>query len=110
METHQAGGGATSCSKLEAILEPRPSSPVFMLQEGNAAYSPGRSTPAQYNCSTPDSELEHTGPYKGTEAGQEGNWGTDNLLLAPLLPIQSVRLMPSGEASSFPGCVQGGNR
>ncbi|XP_066466674.1 protein transport protein Sec16A isoform X2 [Tiliqua scincoides] len=65
------------------------------IKEGSVAYNTGRSSPQQYVCSTPSSELEHIGQNDGMGTGQEMNSGTDNPLLAPLLPMQSVQLMPS---------------
>ncbi|KAJ7308435.1 hypothetical protein JRQ81_008983 [Phrynocephalus forsythii] len=68
------------------------------IKEGSLAYPPGRSTPQQYDCSTPSSELDHGSQTEGS--GQEANAGPENPLLASLLPgvtqsMQGVRLMPS---------------
>lgn len=101
------------CGKLEMILEPTPLSLVFSPQEGSVAYSPEDVLhPQQYPCSTPNSELENVGQSEGTETGLEVNLGNDNLLLAPLLPLQSVQLMPSGEEIFLPLYTrkEGGNK
>nr|XP_028570104.1 protein transport protein Sec16A isoform X1 [Podarcis muralis] len=71
------------------------------IKEGGIAYSAGRSTPQQYACSTPSSELDHVSQSEGMGAGHEMLSGSDNPLLASLLPgtghpVQpSVQLMPS---------------
>ncbi|XP_056668665.1 protein transport protein Sec16A isoform X7 [Monodelphis domestica] len=66
------------------------------IEEGDVIWNQDRATPHQYP-STPSSELEQ---YDGTGHGQEIGPGTDNPLLASLLPNteqsnQSIRLMPS---------------
>lgn len=71
------------------------------VQEGAIAYSTDRSTPQQYPCSTPSSELDHTSQYDGAGVGHDMVPGAENALLASLLPnmaqqMQSVQLMPSG--------------
>ncbi|XP_053138178.1 protein transport protein Sec16A isoform X3 [Hemicordylus capensis] len=70
------------------------------IKEGSIAYSAGRSTPQQYACSTPSSELDQASPHEGLGAGPEASSGPENPLLASLLPsmghpLQSVQLMPS---------------
>nr|XP_020650457.1 protein transport protein Sec16A [Pogona vitticeps] len=70
------------------------------IQEGSLAYAPGRSTPQQYACSTPSSELDRVSQSEGMGSGQEATAGSENPLLASLLPgvthaMQGVRLMPS---------------
>ncbi|XP_068925306.1 protein transport protein Sec16A isoform X4 [Petaurus breviceps papuanus] len=66
------------------------------IEEGDVIWNQDRATPHQYP-STPSSELEQ---YDGTGHGQEIGPGTDNPLLASLLPNteqsnQNIRLMPS---------------
>ncbi|XP_027725144.1 protein transport protein Sec16A isoform X6 [Vombatus ursinus] len=66
------------------------------IEEGDIIWNQDRATPRQYP-STPSSELEQ---YDGTGHGQEIGPGTDNPLLASLLPNteqsnQNIRLMPS---------------
>ncbi|XP_072489037.1 protein transport protein Sec16A isoform X3 [Notamacropus eugenii] len=66
------------------------------IEEGDVVWNQDRATPHQYP-STPSSELEQ---YDGTGHGQEIGPGTDNPLLASLLPNteqpnQNIRLMPS---------------
>ncbi|XP_042334135.1 protein transport protein Sec16A isoform X2 [Sceloporus undulatus] len=70
------------------------------IKEGSLAYSAGRSTPQQYACSTPSSELDRISQSEGIGPGQDMSSGPDNPLLASLLPnathpIQGVQLMPS---------------
>ncbi|XP_015269706.1 PREDICTED: protein transport protein Sec16A isoform X2 [Gekko japonicus] len=78
------------------------------IKEGCIAYSIDRSTPQQYVCSTPSSDLDHVGQSEGMGAGQEMNAGPGNPLLAPLLPtaahpMQSVQLMPSAPPNILEG-------
>ncbi|XP_074066812.1 protein transport protein Sec16A isoform X4 [Macrotis lagotis] len=66
------------------------------IEEGDVIWNQDRTTPHQYP-STPSSELEQ---YDGTGRSQEIGSGTDNPLLATLLPNteqsnQNIRLMPS---------------
>ncbi|XP_038601780.1 protein transport protein Sec16A isoform X7 [Tachyglossus aculeatus] len=66
------------------------------IKEGDIIWNPDRGTPQQYP-STPSSELEQ---YDGPGLAQEMDAGTDNPLLASLLPNleppnQNVLLMPS---------------
>ncbi|KAH0615452.1 hypothetical protein JD844_004699 [Phrynosoma platyrhinos] len=70
------------------------------IKEGSLAYSAGRSTPQQYACSTPSSELDRISQSEGIGPGQDMSSGPDNPLLASLLPsathsMQGVQLMPS---------------
>ncbi|XP_043839408.1 protein transport protein Sec16A isoform X5 [Dromiciops gliroides] len=67
------------------------------IEEGDIVWNQDRATPHQYP-STPSSELEQ---YDGTGHSQEIGPGTDNALLASLLPStdqshQNILLMPSG--------------
>ncbi|KAJ6653310.1 hypothetical protein lerEdw1_009339 [Lerista edwardsae] len=73
------------------------------IREGSVAYSAGRSTPQQFACSSPASEPEPGGLSDAAGAGQETGAGTDNPLLAPLLPMQSVQLMPSAPPAFLDG-------
>ncbi|XP_063000942.1 protein transport protein Sec16A isoform X3 [Elgaria multicarinata webbii] len=79
------------------------------IKEGALAYHTGRSTPQQYTCSTPSSELDHASQHEAVSAGQEMNPGPDNPLLASLQPlstghsVQSVQLMPSAPAAILNG-------
>nr|XP_048678642.1 protein transport protein Sec16A isoform X1 [Caretta caretta] len=70
------------------------------IKDGTIAYNADRSTPQQYACSTPSSELDHISQCDGTGSGQEMGPATENPLLASLLPntvypMQGVQLMPS---------------
>uniref|UniRef100_A0A8C9G8Y2 Protein transport protein sec16 n=1 Tax=Pavo cristatus TaxID=9049 RepID=A0A8C9G8Y2_PAVCR len=56
------------------------------IKEGAIAYSTDRSTPQQYPCSTPSSELDHTSQYDGAGVGHDMGPGAENALLASLLP------------------------
>lgn len=74
----------------------------FLLKEGVIAYSADRSTPQQYASSTPSSELDHISQCDGAGGTPDMGPGTENQLLASLLPnmvqpMQSVQLMPSGQ-------------
>ncbi|XP_040386969.1 protein transport protein Sec16A isoform X17 [Cygnus olor] len=78
------------------------------IKEGAIAYNTDRSTPQQYPCSTPSSELDHTSQYDGGGVGHDTGPGTENALLASLLPnmsqqIQSVQLMPSAPQAILDG-------
>ncbi|XP_069729600.1 protein transport protein Sec16A isoform X1 [Phaenicophaeus curvirostris] len=70
------------------------------IKEGAIAYSTDRSTPPPYACSTPSSELDHSSQCDGAGVGRDVGPGTENALLASLLPnvaqqMQTVQLMPS---------------
>ncbi|XP_035197306.1 protein transport protein Sec16A isoform X2 [Oxyura jamaicensis] len=78
------------------------------IKEGAIAYNTDRSTPQQYPCSTPSSELDHTSQYDGGGVGHDMGPGTENALLASLLPntsqqMQSVQLMPSAPQAILDG-------
>ncbi|XP_066836860.1 protein transport protein Sec16A isoform X5 [Anser cygnoides] len=78
------------------------------IKEGAIAYNTDRSTPQQCPCSTPSSELDHTSQYDGGGVGHDMGPGTENALLASLLPnmsqqMQSVQLMPSAPQAILDG-------
>eukprot|EP00075_Anas_platyrhynchos_P037287 XP_027326540.1 protein transport protein Sec16A isoform X6 [Anas platyrhynchos] len=78
------------------------------IKGGAIAYNTDRSTPQQYPCSTPSSELDHTSQYDGGGVGHDMGPGTENALLASLLPnmsqqMQSVQLMPSAPQAILDG-------
>uniref|UniRef100_A0A7M4FWJ9 Protein transport protein sec16 n=1 Tax=Crocodylus porosus TaxID=8502 RepID=A0A7M4FWJ9_CROPO len=78
------------------------------IKEGVIAYSTDRSTPQQYASSTPSSELDHISQCDGAGATPDVGPGTENQLLASLLPnmvqpIQSVQLMPSAPHAILDG-------
>lgn len=82
------------------------------IKEGAIAYSTDRSTPQQYPCSTPSSELDHTSQYDGAGVGHDMVPGAENALLASLLPnmaqqMQSVQLMPSAPQAILDGSTAG---
>uniref|UniRef100_A0A669QDD5 Protein transport protein sec16 n=1 Tax=Phasianus colchicus TaxID=9054 RepID=A0A669QDD5_PHACC len=82
------------------------------IKEGAIAYSTDRSTPQQYPCSTPSSELDHTSQYDGAGVGHDVGPGAENVLLASLLPnmaqqMQSVQLMPSAPQAILDGSAAG---
>ncbi|XP_072209138.1 protein transport protein Sec16A isoform X6 [Excalfactoria chinensis] len=82
------------------------------IKEGAIAYSTDRSTPQQYQCSTPSSELDHTSQYDGAGVGHDVGPGPENALLASLLPsmaqqMQSVQLMPSAPQAILDGSAAG---
>ncbi|XP_015734342.1 protein transport protein Sec16A isoform X7 [Coturnix japonica] len=82
------------------------------IKEGAIAYSTDRSTPQQYPCSTPSSELDHTSQYDGAGVGHDVGPGPENALLASLLPnmaqqMQSVQLMPSAPQAILDGSAAG---
>uniref|UniRef100_A0A8C9G362 Protein transport protein sec16 n=1 Tax=Pavo cristatus TaxID=9049 RepID=A0A8C9G362_PAVCR len=82
------------------------------IKEGAIAYSTDRSTPQQYPCSTPSSELDHTSQYDGAGVGHDMGPGAENALLASLLPnmaqqVQSVQLMPSAPQAILDGSAAG---
>uniref|UniRef100_A0A674KDL7 Protein transport protein sec16 n=1 Tax=Terrapene triunguis TaxID=2587831 RepID=A0A674KDL7_9SAUR len=78
------------------------------IKDGTIAYNADRSTPQQYACSTPSSELDHISQCDGTGSGQEMGPATENPLLASLLPntvhpMQGVQLMPSAPQTILEG-------
>ncbi|XP_062446645.1 protein transport protein Sec16A isoform X5 [Rhea pennata] len=78
------------------------------IKEGAIAYNADRSTPQQYACSTPSSELDHASQCDGAGVGHDMGPGTENALLASLLPsmaqqMQSVQLMPSAPQAILDG-------
>ncbi|XP_025917881.1 protein transport protein Sec16A isoform X6 [Apteryx rowi] len=78
------------------------------IKEGAIAYNADRSTPQQYACSTPSSELDHASQCDGAGVGHDMGAGTENALLASLLPsmaqqMQSVQLMPSAPQTILDG-------
>ncbi|XP_067398292.1 protein transport protein Sec16A, partial [Emydura macquarii macquarii] len=78
------------------------------IKDGTIAYNADRSTPQQYACSTPSSELDHISQCDGTGPGQEMGPATENPLLASLLPnmvqpMQGVQLMPSAPQTILEG-------
>ncbi|XP_064379938.1 protein transport protein Sec16A isoform X5 [Dromaius novaehollandiae] len=78
------------------------------IKEGAIAYNADRSTPQQYACSTPSSELDHASQCDGAGVGHDMGPGTENALLASLLPsmaqqMQSVQLMPSAPQTILDG-------
>ncbi|XP_067165434.1 protein transport protein Sec16A isoform X5 [Apteryx mantelli] len=78
------------------------------IKEGAIAYNADRSTPQQYVCSTPSSELDHASQCDGAGVGHDMGAGTENALLASLLPsmaqqMQSVQLMPSAPQTILDG-------
>ncbi|XP_052523480.1 protein transport protein Sec16A isoform X7 [Tympanuchus pallidicinctus] len=82
------------------------------IKEGAIAYSTDRSTPQQYPCSTPSSELDHPSQYDGAGVGHDVGPGAENALLASLLPnmaqqMQSVQLMPSAPQAILDGSAAG---
>ncbi|XP_021269478.1 protein transport protein Sec16A isoform X5 [Numida meleagris] len=82
------------------------------IKEGTIAYNTDRSTPQQYPCSTPSSELDHTSQYDGAGVGHDMGPGAENALLASLLPsmaqqMQSVQLMPSAPQAILDGSAAG---
>nr|XP_033816035.1 protein transport protein Sec16A isoform X3 [Geotrypetes seraphini] len=67
------------------------------IKQGAVMYSSDRATPQQYACSTPSSELDHISQSDSTGAAQEVNFGTDNPLMATLIPntvqaLQGIQL------------------
>ncbi|XP_042686603.1 protein transport protein Sec16A isoform X3 [Centrocercus urophasianus] len=82
------------------------------IKEGAIAYITDRSTPQQYPCSTPSSELDHPSQYDGAGVGHDVGPGAENALLASLLPnmaqqMQSVQLMPSAPQAILDGSAAG---
>ncbi|XP_006016927.1 protein transport protein Sec16A isoform X1 [Alligator sinensis] len=78
------------------------------IKEGIIAYSADRSTPQQYASSTPSSELDHISQCDGAGGTPDMGPGTENQLLASLLPnmvqpMQSVQLMPSAPHTILDG-------
>ncbi|KYO23404.1 protein transport protein Sec16A isoform C [Alligator mississippiensis] len=78
------------------------------IKEGVIAYSADRSTPQQYASSTPSSELDHISQCDGAGGTPDMGPGTENQLLASLLPnmvqpMQSVQLMPSAPHTILDG-------
>ncbi|XP_075761504.1 protein transport protein Sec16A isoform X3 [Pelodiscus sinensis] len=78
------------------------------IKDGTIAYNADRSTPQQYACSTPSSELDHVSQYDGTGSRQEVGPATENPLLASLLPnmvqhMPGVQLMPSAPQTILEG-------
>uniref|UniRef100_A0A8C3HDW5 Protein transport protein sec16 n=1 Tax=Chrysemys picta bellii TaxID=8478 RepID=A0A8C3HDW5_CHRPI len=78
------------------------------IKDGTIAYNADRSTPQQYACSTPSSELDHISQCDGTGTGQDMGPATENPLLASLLPntvhpMQGVQLMPSAPQTILEG-------
>ncbi|XP_068771471.1 protein transport protein Sec16A isoform X4 [Struthio camelus] len=78
------------------------------IKEGAIAYNADRSTPQQYACSTPSSELDRASQCDGAGVGHDMGPGTENALLASLLPgtaqqMQSVQLMPSAPQTILDG-------
>ncbi|XP_074916662.1 protein transport protein Sec16A isoform X2 [Chelonoidis abingdonii] len=78
------------------------------IKDGTIAYNADRSTPQQYACSTPSSELDHISQCDGTGSGQEMGPATENQLLTSLLPntvhpMQGVQLMPSAPQTILEG-------
>uniref|UniRef100_A0A8B9ETF6 Protein transport protein sec16 n=1 Tax=Anser cygnoides TaxID=8845 RepID=A0A8B9ETF6_ANSCY len=65
------------------------------IKEGAIAYNTDRSTPQQCPCSTPSSELDHTSQYDGGGVGHDMGPGTENALLASLLPNMSQQMQSS---------------
>uniref|UniRef100_A0A8C0G9G2 Protein transport protein sec16 n=1 Tax=Chelonoidis abingdonii TaxID=106734 RepID=A0A8C0G9G2_CHEAB len=65
------------------------------IKDGTIAYNADRSTPQQYACSTPSSELDHISQCDGTGSGQEMGPATENQLLTSLLP-NTVHPMQGG--------------
>ncbi|KAM4662888.1 protein transport protein Sec16A isoform 2-T2 [Discoglossus pictus] len=78
----------------------------MQIKQGTVVYNPGRSTPPQYACSTPSSELDHISQSDGVVPTQDLPPNTDNPLLANLLPnmmppVQGVQLaLPGPENTS----------
>ncbi|XP_029920537.1 protein transport protein Sec16A isoform X2 [Myripristis murdjan] len=65
------------------------------IRTGVIAYNADRATPAQYECSTPSSELDHTSPPEPYTMPLELDGpAPDNPLMNSLLPSQGVQLMP----------------
>ncbi|XP_030063498.1 protein transport protein Sec16A isoform X3 [Microcaecilia unicolor] len=67
------------------------------IKQGTIVYNSDRTTPQQYACSTPSSELDHISQSDSTGAAQEVNFGTDNPLMATLIPntvqpVQGIQL------------------
>ncbi|XP_074871255.1 protein transport protein Sec16A isoform X3 [Carettochelys insculpta] len=79
------------------------------IKDGTIAYNVDRSTPQQYVCSTPSSELDHVSQYDGTVPGQDVGPAAENPLLTSLLPnmmqppVQGVQLMPSAPQTILEG-------
>ncbi|XP_048368178.1 protein transport protein Sec16A isoform X1 [Sphaerodactylus townsendi] len=78
------------------------------IREGTVAYNTDRSTPQQYVCNTPSSELDRVGQHEEMGAGQEMTIGSGNTLLASLLPtvahpMQNIQLMPSAPPNILEG-------
>ncbi|KAM8933379.1 protein transport protein Sec16A [Pelodytes ibericus] len=73
----------------------------MQIKQGTVTYNTGRSTPQQYACSTPSSDLDHISQTDGLSAPPEPPANTDNPLLANLLPnmmppVQGVQLALPG--------------
>ncbi|OCT67033.1 protein transport protein Sec16A isoform X3 [Xenopus laevis] len=94
------------------------------MKHGTIIYDMGRTTPQQFACSTPSSEMDQVSQSDGAGAASDIPTHTDNALLASLLPnmmppVQAV-LVPAGPENpplvyppytgndpSYPGTPQG---
>ncbi|XP_053329063.1 protein transport protein Sec16A [Spea bombifrons] len=73
----------------------------MQMKQGTVVYNTGRSTPQQYACSTPSSEMDHVSQTDGMAAPHDAPVHTDNQLLATFLPsmmpeVQGVQLATPG--------------
>ncbi|XP_063288941.1 protein transport protein Sec16A isoform X3 [Pelobates fuscus] len=96
----------------------------MQIKQGTVVYNTGRTTPQQYACSTPSSEVDHISQTDGMVPPPHVPAGTDNPLLANYLPNimpdgQNIQLVlpgpenaasvyqpPAGNESSYPGTPQ----
>ncbi|KAE8582378.1 hypothetical protein XENTR_v10020098 [Xenopus tropicalis] len=76
------------------------------MKHGTVVYDTGRTTPQQFACSTPSSDMDHVSQSDGAGTAADVPTHTDNPLLASLLPnmmppVQAV-LVPAGPENPAP--------